>query len=635
MSGRPRHPKLGYFINAAKKRKQQQSNKINNKRTKEQPTVEDDFPSDSSTPVESEVETEIESPPYSPLTDNNPIDDNNANMDIDLNAASDDIAGTSSAGGEANHNVYARSVAGGNAAGTGGGMRGIAPLPTGIRQKPMRTIRKYTKQYLLRVQNEGIETRFVRTTVGTTDSNNVITYGGIRYPFHDVPVNMLGFYLSKSEMAELSFATKATVKNVNVNVFNKTGVLTFETASSTTNIGNNNIGIYLCELSKDLNQKRTGSLPNQMILIEEVMWGYPYANWSQNSTDFTPNDANKLGAQYVRRTLNNKFEYYTPQPIQPGDVPAFGQRTLDAPAIPYFDIWPFVTKRINASMNEGLFTTYSYKPKNGLVFSNQWVGNYDTNLRFNNSRMPIYGSGIAYNYSTKGTPGLYNTGGQAAELEVSYPNITQKFPFINYKEGDYQKIQIDDATGHTGTRVQIPPLVIGIEPLTTEIQTQGRFEIVKCHVDILIQCELDMEIITGTDYTNPTTFDVIRPDYKNPNLSMYNFTDEIIRLSENSNLNLMNKETYGVTGLPLTTTPVTKVSFTSRSGRTTNDEEQEDFSRRITRSQTKLEREKSKEHVELDKILTDEPGKLLNIINRKQVHPQAHPHPYTNVQRKT
>lgn len=634
MTGRPRHPKLGYFINAAKKRKQQQTNKSNNKRSKEQPPVEDNFPSDSSTPVESEVETEIESPPYSPLTDNNPIDDNNPNMDIDLNAASDDAIGTSSAGGETNHNINSRSISGSNAAGTGGGMRGIAPLPTGVRQKPMRTIRKYTKQYLLRVQNEGIETRFVRSFSGATAANNVISYGGIRYPFHDIPVNMLGFYLSKSEMAELSAATKATVKNVNVNIFNKTGVLTFETASSTTNIGNNNIGIYLCELSKDLNNKRTGQLPNQMVLIEEVMWGYPYAKWSAASTDFTPTDANKLGAQYVRRTLNNKFEYYTPQPLQTSDTPRLGLDTMTAPAIPYFDIWPFVSKRINASMNEGLFTTYSYKPKNGLVFSNQWVGNPDASLRFNNSRMPIYGSGLATIYNTSGTPGLYNTGGQPAEQETSYPNVTQKFPFVNSMPNYYQWTQIENAAGHLGTREQIPPLVIGIEPLTTEIQTQGRFELVKCHVDILVQCELDMEIIIGTDYTNPNTFDIIRPDYKNPTLSMYNVPSITYRLAENSNRNLINKETYDVYSVPLQSTPVTNVSLPNAPTRDTVPEE-EDFSRRITRSQTQAEREKSKEHADLSKILNEEPAKLLNIINRRQAHPQAHPHAYTNEQRRT
>ena len=624
MDKKPRHPKLGYFINAAKKRKQKQqsSESKSEKRTK----------SSDATPVppveqldsEAPSDSEIESPSYSPLTHYDPSSESDANqstMDIDVNAHTDADNVGSSAGGESSNSRMARSIGEGKANSNGGGMRGVAPLPRGVRQEPMRTLRKYRKQYLLRVQNELIETGYLNAHNTISSGDTGFRYGLIRYPFHDLPVNMLGFYLSKSEMAELSQYTKATVKHVKVDVFNKTGVINYETAASTTAIGNNNIGIYLVELSRDLNYKRTGQLPQQSILIEEVFWGYPYADFnSASSTDFTSENVSTLGAQYVRRTLNNKFEYAS---LQLPDINVryntiMGTK-LSTPAIPYFDVWPFVDKRINASMNEGFFTTYEYSPVFGTVFAQQMGQAGSEYLELNNTRMPLWSSstgGTEANPYKGSLPGLYNTGGQTAEVETREPLVAQKFPFINPKPRDYSMLEIENAAGNLVRRKPIPPLVLGIEPLTSELKTQGKWEAVQCHVDILVQVELDMEIIMGTDYTNPNTFDIRRPDFKNPELQVYVDTtaigsnDGAARWVSNGNQQIPNNQSYATNAVVLEDRCQTSVTLTKPTSAYTT-------SKMVLRSHLKP---KSGDAIELEALMANDPTTVLRHLHPRHKH---------------
>lgn len=112
-------------------------------------------------------------------------------------------------------------------------------------------------------------------------------------------------------MRSLSYFSESIFKSARVDVYNKTGVINFETASSTSNIGNNNIGIYLNKISSDIGSKRSGILPRQDTFIEEVIW-WQTSDVSCNNAEFSSNNVAKLGARYVRRTLNNKFEYMTP-----------------------------------------------------------------------------------------------------------------------------------------------------------------------------------------------------------------------------------------------------------------------------------------------------------------------------------
>lgn len=127
---------------------------------------------------------------------------------------------------------------------------------------------------------------------------------------------MLGFYCSKEEILELHQYTSARVKEVNVEVFHKTAVLTFETNSSLSNIGNNNIGIYLNIFSSDLNSKRFGRFDtSQSNLIENIFWGN-HAEHMGETDNYSEEKIGKLGAEYVTRNFENMFEYHSTKSIK-------------------------------------------------------------------------------------------------------------------------------------------------------------------------------------------------------------------------------------------------------------------------------------------------------------------------------
>lgn len=505
--------KRGFYINAAKKRKQQRE-----QQEQRDPEQEPDASAEQPVgelPRKKPQQREQSEPEHTsgdnPTTSGNTENTESNQMDIDpmdLGAGAPSSAGGASAG----HNRHARHAHAGSSSSAGGGsssagVRGTVPLWSGIRQGPQLSTRVYKKEYLFRLVNEAVEIQCVAL------SNSTNGLRSIRYPFHDIPVNMLGFYLSKAEIKELMRFTRCEVESVNVQIYNKTGCLNFETASSTSNIGNNNVGIYLCELSPDILNKRTGVLPNQGIFIHEKCWG----NASEGAANAFAwsNSVSGLGAQYVRRNMDNKFEYNTYQQIQ-----NFGTTgTAYNHGLPYFNINPFIDKRVNASMTEGLFTNYSYKPKKGLVAGNFFgklyghVDNANGHYVLKNGHMPLMERHVDTSFQSKFGL-LSNTSGQAATIgSGGYTQSAMMLGrFTNYTENDYENIQLDDPI-FFGKNVQ-PPLIIGIEPLTTSLN--DKWEAVKAFVDITIHVELVLKIQQGVDYINSNTESTIIPDFQNP-----------------------------------------------------------------------------------------------------------------------
>lgn len=510
-----RNPKIGYYINAAKKRKQQQQQQpdpeqepAEESNAERPPLAEPARKKAQPQPKQQQQSSQLASG-ASATTSGHSSDPTTDKMDIDpmdLGAGAPSSAGGASTS-QHRHARHANGSSGGNSAGgsSSAGVRGTVALWSGIRQNPQLCTRIYKKEYLFRLANEHIE---VQCIAGTT--TNAVR--SIRYPFHDIPVNMLGFYLSKAEIKELMRFTKCEVESVSVQVYNKTGCLNFETASSTSNIGNNNVGIYLCELTPDIMSRRSGILPNQGIFIHEKCWGKPAelvqaAGWNNN--------VSQLGAQYVRRNMDNKFEYNTFQ-----DSSNFGPKAVAMDVqFPYFNVMPFIGKRVNASMTEGLFTEYHYKPKKGLV-AGQFiakirghVANDNNHYVLKNSHLPIMERHVD-NGGNQYFGMLSNSAGQAANIGSGGLTQTSMMldRFTNFKEDDFENIMLDDPI-FFGKNVQ-PPLVIGIEPLTTSLN--DKWEAVKAFVDITIHVELVMKIQQGVDYINPNTTTCIIPDYQNP-----------------------------------------------------------------------------------------------------------------------
>lgn len=514
--------KRGYIINAMKKRKLAGEKRKAEDTVGERPPVkvaaDTDVEDDPSPAV-----SDIDSPSYSP----NASPDNSAEMDtsdINVNSPLGDpgTLGDGSYDGGARNARSATLARSGMSASSGGGLRGQAILPRGIRQDSMREVRRYRKQYLFRVQNEAVEIshKYDASILQATDSqitrSNPTRSGSvgiIRYPYHDLPVNMLAFYLTSAEMHALSYFSECRVISAKCDVYNKTGVLNFETAASNASIGNNNVGIYLNQISSDIGNKRVGRLPDLIPLIEERIWGETYKVQKQAS-DFSQTNVALLGARYVRRTLSNKFEYYTPmnQTLSydyTKDTYVTNGKNVnnDVPGVvPYFNINPFIEKRVNASMQEGLFTQWSYKPKDGLVAGNFSVGpnNIMAIAKFNSkSRLPMIQKSVvseASGTATEPQP-LTNMAGQDFQREADTDSYIPGQ--VAYTRSANITTQIDrvETTGS-----QIPPLIIGIEPLVSEIptNTSNKWETVKCFVDLYVDVELEMECKYGFDYIDPS-----------------------------------------------------------------------------------------------------------------------------------
>lgn len=541
-----KNPNLGYIINAMKRRKLQPTIVTGNKRPAEAPInqplrkrisakdLSDD--SDDTIPDDPEpVVSDYESSRYSPVSNNEDLDAEMDTSDIN-NLGSPTGAGHTGAGETEEHTRVPRSAGGsgkGMSGSTGGGLRGTANLPRGIRQESMSCIRSYRKQYQFRIQNGVIEVGHLynpnvvptnKTEFGQVSPDNYGSCGTIRYPYHDIPVNMLGFYLTEEEMRALNFFSECRVKMARCDVYNKTGVLNFETASSISGIGNNNVGIYLNQISSDVGQKRTGTLPDIVPLIEDVIWGETF-KVSKDPAEFTSANIAKLGARYVRRTLNNKFEYVTPMNQSVNNdfmQDTFSQNGRDiahnVPGIvPYFNINPFIEHRINASMDEGLFTSWAYTPKDGLVAGNFGVGitKFHSGLGMNTkTRLPMLQ--IANVPGDKGKSSepncIYNAAGIHTDVPIDNDQTILALTPYARSANVLSMIDREELTGE-----KIPPLIIGIDPLISEIETStnNKWEPVKCFVDLFIDVELTMECKYGFDYIDPS-MPSIPANYKFP-----------------------------------------------------------------------------------------------------------------------
>lgn len=496
MKRTPQAARRGYFINRSL---QARKNKLPTGPAAKQQKLSEDISDESAPDVTSDKDAEKSS-------------ESNA-MDIDaLNSNSPNVSVPDAvATGSADQLRSAGSSTGGSGQTVGSGMRGMAPLPTSNPQPSGVYTRTFRKQYHFRIKNEAVYTKS-----GNTDA---VSNGYIRYPFHDLPVDYLAFYLSKAEIHQLSNYTEVRVKHCKVDVFNKTGCLNFETAASVSSIGNNNVGIYLCQLDPDIVKYREGTYFERD--IAHILHGNPYPKPS--ATGWTTDNA-YLGAQYVRRNLYRPFEYkisYVPERSRT-QTPA----TAPYPAtfsLPLFNPLTFITKKINASFDEGHFTSWEYKPKSGLIMG-QYTNNYVNRARTAMMRRKLP---LITNFDQPPT----NAFGSSAKVQGYAFNKESLYlrNFRNLQVANYDRLKIDEYT--VGGPTRIPTLCIGIEPLTTELN--GKWEAVNAFVDLTVNTYCTIEIKQGVPYINGNTRSVIVPDYMQPeyNLCVQDDTTENILTS--------------------------------------------------------------------------------------------------------
>lgn len=434
-----------------------------------------------------------------------PIQDQNKSNQAPMSTEQD---GTSSAMDTANvqGDQGVSSFSGGNSAasGTGAGLRGAVALPSGIKNGGHSGFREYTKEYFFRIASEPAELR------KTTDLNGS-TNNWCRYNLHDIPVHMLGFYLSHEEILELQRHTRATIIRAECKVFNRTARLPFNTNQTVSSIGNNNVGVYALVM-ENLRKKRVGRLPNQGAFITDKIWGKHVSQlsltnaWTQNLSD--------ISASFVERNLSNKFEYRLPDTESP-----VGQENY-LHFRPHMFPWAnFVKTRRNASMVEGLLEEWAYEPKCGVIASNDLY-----------SYIPNGSLGVGTNtVPTKPTMVKNIETFMNASYATSDLNTSATEPYGAYlpsqstigweihrgvTNNHHANLLIDDhhVQDHNGNvGGEIPTLVIGMEPVLNKDLTN-----VEAFMPIHIQVRLIVKVDLGVDYVFPWGGNFNIPNFMNP-----------------------------------------------------------------------------------------------------------------------
>jgi len=479
-----RNSNLNSLRRAAREATQAHNRRLNDiASTSSAHTSEHETPSErSSSQVQ---ESNRESPSYSPVESDQEMQDATNNMDTN------------------NGDVQADSAA--NAVGSGGGkssgssVRGEAFLPPGLPIIPQENVVTYTKNYRFRIQNRKID---YRTSTAATPSTSANSFVIVRFPYYDLPTQRLGFYLSEEEIDKITTeCTSAEVLEVEVEIYNHIANLPFETASSTTTLANNNVGISLCLIDPSINKYRLGMIPNIGAFIEERCWG-THASALPLSTSFTSNNIGQLSAETVTKDLDLRFEYT----CTTGERSSFTATTNNVFNYKQhvFPINQFIAKQINASFNEGLFHVHSYKPKNGQFFKNN--GMFGTSLDVN-SNTPV-SANLKYGQFSRPYTQMMQQAGSGVNLDrAANPygrtlgdNTTNNILFFG-PQGDipranYSMLEIDQTNG-----ADVPACCFGIYPKIT-----GQFTDVNYGDLVQAQIEIEVKVLCRVKETRSNNF---------------------------------------------------------------------------------------------------------------------------------
>lgn len=441
-----------------------------------------------------EPDIEQDAPPEE-NDEENPMDDDHSNESMDVGAGPSDetIARVPRA---------ANGPTGGH--GSGGGMRGAAPLYKSISTCPQHLSHTFQKQYLLRISNGAVRVFFYEV-------NDYEKGHYVAYPYHDLPVALLGFYLSEEEIRVFRNKTRARVKHCKVEVDTKTAVLKFETNAATTAIGNNNLGIYFRDhYGKQLAHDRNGYFVNdtgtagrdQPELIRNIFWGtHLQALGGVDTTNLSG-----VSAQVIRRNFSNKFAYRS---VGDGGVnnQGTGVQTVFY-SDTFFPLNNYANNRINASMTEGPFTSWEYTPRNGLFHESSW------NHRIEGPRTEVTeGAGPyllpqrtgvtswGYNHGND-NDGIHNhDGAKMAALDTAGETLVMgRNMSAVITRGLLSAIPIENPNIAGASQQPIPCLTIGIEPELSVINNDGAPEVVNCHVDIIVTTSITIDWSEGVYY---------------------------------------------------------------------------------------------------------------------------------------
>jgi hypothetical protein len=395
------------------------------------------------------------------------------------------------------------------------GSRGQAPLPLGIRQSGQTYTRTFTRQYKLRIFNE-LSQRATPTVGG-------VIYNDFIPPYHDLPVDVLSFYMHPYDIQRLRHHTRVRVLNCDVDVSTHTAIITYETNAAGTQIGNNNLGITLIQLDPFMPRTGESLIPEQATLVQNIFTGSD-VNTLPISAVPTADNLGSLSATVVTRNYSNKYRYRTTRAIDAVLPRLHLTAATQITPSQFFPVDRYVIKRENISMTEGHFTSWSYKPKNGLIFARQRGLYAPGTITATTVINPNQKQAVSHRAFQAGNitgpqvtaPGQVNT---IAALAVgNYYNDV----FEN--EESNILISIDSSFVNGGGKVEVPHLIIGIEPQVGVNSTNDPPKPIPCHVDLIVTTSIDIEITDGIDYDDSLYPRIDEINYKYPDHRLYTAT---------------------------------------------------------------------------------------------------------------
>lgn len=436
----------------------------------------------------------------------------------------------------------------GDPMGHGGlGARGTTEYLAGYHNGDHSWTKTFTKKYKLRMFTHPIQYR-TRGNAAGFFPNEGIKF--VQYPYHDLPVEKLGFYLSPLEIRQLiSEGSRVEMESCSVEIHTRTNILPFTVGSTLSDVGNNNVGIEVFTMG-DLTHKRFGvEMNNHAQIIRNIFWGNipgPLNPSINPVSTINPNPP----AWLVYRNFDNRFGHYagmnpTANGITTNNVTGLYELT-------WFNYEAFKERAWNGSMLEGKCKEWHYVPKCKSLFGKNMIDavfyNYGRNAGAENEEANTFQF-----INSDNVPLLNHQGNTAAgatnllrNAPVNYPTQIQNDNFVASTENNglrplpatpwvyaesltddfLSNLEIDtnqmwqDGAHTKQVKMKVPNCSIGMEPLLngeTEVNTTVNNYFL---FQVLVKCKVKVHQNPGYIYPHLGSARNAPPAFLDPMLEM-------------------------------------------------------------------------------------------------------------------
>lgn len=413
----------------------------------------------------------------------------------------------------ANPNNRVKRSAGGFGAGSGGqaGLRGTVQWPDGERSSRHVVYQPYKKNYFFRVNSQGLKYKSV--------ISQGRSYTAHQFPVFEFKIDNLAMYLSKEQIAKIfQECNDAEVVECSMEIYTRTATLPFITNQTTTSLGNNNVGVYICQWKEDINKYRTGIHEGYGSLVGERVWG-KHLSQLQITSDYDQNNLGQLGAEFVTKDWPHTFTFEAVHGSTSGNITTENAIQYNDNMFPWRD---FLCNYRNATFDEGLYATHVWKPKDGTIHNvsknTDWLHSSDPDgLQFGHFKQlfltgknGVYTTGYSQNRPLQNILGNMPGNNVLSNFET-YVHPSERLKFVDTL---IQSLEI----GRNNDVEDIPVVSIGIDPLYSgELRNQQSAHI-DAKVVLELRCKLIMKETRSTSYQHPWGGSLVQPDTKFPKM---------------------------------------------------------------------------------------------------------------------